>query len=104
MDLTIDDYKNILDFYNIQKPRSRRILIQKAEDILAKKLCKCIKKVKKKNNDTDETRAIGICKSAVLNRKKLFIYRFSCKPPKLKRGKTRNRKLFKNRTVRRRNN
>ena len=39
-------------------------------------LCRCIRKV---NNETHESRAIGICNKSVIKNKNLGIYKFSCK-------------------------
>uniref|UniRef100_A0A6C0JBY5 Uncharacterized protein n=1 Tax=viral metagenome TaxID=1070528 RepID=A0A6C0JBY5_9ZZZZ len=75
MDLTINDYKSILLYYDInyKKMSNKKIKIS-AENILANKLCRCIKKVKKKQN-----KPIGICKNSVINKKNLKIGRFTCK-------------------------
>lgn len=79
MKLSTDDYIKILDFYKINYSKfNSRTIKRKAEELLANKLCRCIKKVKTKK-DIGESRAIGICKSSVLNRKNLTVGRFSCK-------------------------
>ena len=79
MKLTKDDYIKILDFYKINYSKyNSQTIKRKAEDLLASKLCRCIKKVKTRK-DTDESRAIGICKSSVLNKKNLTVGKFSCK-------------------------
>ena len=41
--LTINDYKHILEFYNKPIPKSKRLLKSQAEKIIANKLCRCIK-------------------------------------------------------------
>jgi len=64
-ELTINDYKHILEFYKKPLPKSKRILKLQAERILASKLCRCIKKVDK----TNESRAIGICTKTIINNK-----------------------------------
>ena len=46
--LDMKDYKTILEFYNINKSKNIKA---DAEKILATKLCRCIKKVKKKNKN-----------------------------------------------------
>ena len=74
-ELTTNDYKNILAFYNKPMPKSKRILKMQAEKILATKLCKCIKKVDKKN----EARAIGICTKTIINNKGLQRGKFTCR-------------------------
>ena len=50
-DLTQNDYKSILGFYNISYSTLSPSKIKNlAEDILANKLCRCIKKCKKRKN------------------------------------------------------
>jgi len=76
--LTMKDYKTILNYYTIDHSLFTNATIKnKVHAILAKKLCKCIKKVKGKNKD--EGRAIGICKNSVITRKKIKIFTFNCK-------------------------
>ena len=45
--LSQSDYKKILNFYNIPLHKNKRIRKKMAENILAEKLCKCIKKITK---------------------------------------------------------
>jgi len=77
--LTKDDYNSILKYYKIpiSENMSNKEIKTKAENILASKLCKCIKKVDKKNKS--EKRAIAICRDAVIQKKGFDIFRFSCK-------------------------
>lgn len=91
--LTKIDYEKILNYYNIpfSSSESSKQIKNKAEEILAEKLCKCIKKVKEdsdSNNvnthaavdtDTDESRAIGICNDTVFRRKGIKHSAFTCK-------------------------
>ena len=74
-ELTIKDYKSILEYYNEKIPKSNRLLKLNAEKLLASKLCKCIKKVDKEN----EARAIGICTKTIINNKGLTRGKFTCK-------------------------
>jgi hypothetical protein len=74
-ELTTNDYKHILEFYNKPLPKSKRILKLQAEKILASKLCRCIKKVDKGN----ESRAIGICTKTIINNKGYSRGKFTCK-------------------------
>ena len=74
-ELTINDYKNILEFYKKPIPKSNRLLKLQAERILSSKLCRCIKKVDK----TNESRSIGICTKTVINNKGFNRGKFSCK-------------------------
>lgn len=75
-ELTIDDYKKILEFYKIKVPKSKRLLKVGAEKILADKLCACIKKVSPLGT---ESRAIRICTKSVINRKNITRGSFTCK-------------------------
>lgn len=84
MKLKEKDYKLILKYYNINAEKLSKIDIQKqAEYILAKKLCRCIKKVdsynSRKNNKLSESNLISICKKSVLSNKNIKNYRFTCK-------------------------
>jgi len=67
------DYINILKFYKMNIPKSKRALKQQAENILSEKLCKCIKKV------GPELKSIPICTESIFNRKGLKRSKFSCK-------------------------
>lgn len=73
--LTINDYKHILEFYNKTIPKSKRLLKSQAEKIIANKLCRCIKKIDVKN----EARSIGICTKTIINNKGYTRGKFSCK-------------------------
>lgn len=74
-ELTNNDYKRILDFYKKNIPKSKRLLKMRAEKLLADKLCRCIKKIDKKN----ESRAIGICTKTIINSKGFARGKFTCK-------------------------
>jgi hypothetical protein len=89
--LTKNDYEKILNYYNIpfSASDSSKKIKSKAEQILAEKLCKCIKKVKN-NSDTEssdssdnvsaeESRAIGICNDSIFSRKGIRHGVFTCK-------------------------
>ena len=69
------DYKNILDYYKISIPKSKNVLKELAEKILAEKLCKCIKKIDYRN----EAKSIGICTRNIFNKKGLTRGTFKCK-------------------------
>ena len=83
--LTKNDYEKILNYYNIpfSTSDSSKQIKSKAEEILADKLCKCIKKVKESsnepNNDEAEAPAIGICNDTVFRRKGIRHAAFTCK-------------------------
>jgi len=74
-ELTNNDYKKILEFYNKTLPKSKRLLKMQAEKLLVSKLCRCIKKVDKQN----ESRAIGICSRTIINNKGFIRGKFTCK-------------------------
>lgn len=74
-ELTNNDYKRILEFYNKTIPKSKRLLKQQAEKLLATKLCRCIKKIDKVN----EARSIGICTKTIINNKGFTRGKFTCK-------------------------
>jgi hypothetical protein len=96
MNLTKEDYINILNYYNIKinSTTSLSSIKKMAENIIAKKLCSCIKKVP--NPSKKESRVIGICNNSVLQRKHLKINGFSCKKiMMLKTSKTNKNKLTK---------
>ena len=96
MNLIKEDYIKILNYYNVPIKKTTTSYVKKlAEQIIAKKLCSCIKKVPNANNP--ESRAIGICNYSVLQRKHLKINGFTCKNKiALKSSKTSKHKLFKN--------
>ena len=83
-----NDYIKILNYYDIpiSPKESSKTIKNKAENILAEKLCKCIKKVKNNpdtensDNDSDEeARAIGICNESIFTRKGIRHGAFTCK-------------------------
>jgi len=76
--LTNEDYKDILNYYNQSIPKSKRLLKLNAEKILAEKLCKCIKKIDPDN----ESKSIGICTKSIINSKGLTRGKFKCKNKK----------------------
>ena len=68
MRLKNSDYITILKYYDIDAQGMRKKdAKRKAEDLLANKLCRCIKRVD--NKDEPESRAIAICKSSILLKK-----------------------------------
>jgi|688.fasta_scaffold2052938_1 hypothetical protein len=103
MKLTTTDYKNILKFYKIDiATLANKEIKEKAEHILAVKLCKCIKNVRTSKNIKiidkkkyiTEKRAIAICYNSVLKRKKLKIFKFNCKKTARLSPKKGTRKIF----------
>tara|TARA_B100000902_G_scaffold399490_1_gene470592 strand:+ start:733 stop:1047 length:315 start_codon:yes stop_codon:yes gene_type:complete len=104
MYLSNKDYLDILNYYKIESKNLNKKQIKKsAENILANKLCRCIKK----NDDypKNESKAIAICKKSILKNKDLKIYDFKCKgKAKLisKKGTNKNLAKVKKRKTRRR--
>jgi len=74
-DLTKNDYKQILTYYNKPIPKTKELIQKHAEEILSTKLCKCIKKVDNKN----EGRSIGICTKTIFNSKGYTRGKFNCR-------------------------
>ena len=95
--LTINDYKHILEFYNKTIQKSQILMKKQAEHILATKLCKCIKKVGVKIKN--EPRSIGVCSKTLFNRRGFTRGKFTCKKKqkvefkKTNKSKTKSRKI-----------
>ena len=105
MNLSHKDYITLLNYYkipDIKKMKNKEVKIL-AENILADKLCRCIKKVTKKNK-LPEPSAIAICKKSVITRKNIKINRFSCKnKPKLIPNKKTRKNIQKLKTTKTKN-
>lgn len=93
MELSNSDYKKILEFYNQHIPKSDRLLKKAAEQILADKLCSCIKKVSPLN---DDPRSIGICTKNIFIRRNMKRGLFSCKKKRQIKGLTKTQKIHFN--------
>ena len=77
MNMTKTDYEKVLSYYKIPFDNlSIKELKQTAEDILATKLCKCIKAVGKKVGTQN---AIALCTTSVFGKKGLKYFDMSCK-------------------------
>lgn len=76
--LTDNDYKDILIYYDQIIPKSKKQLKINAENILANKLCRCIKKIDTKN----EAKSIGICTKTIINSKGFTRGKFTCREKK----------------------
>ena len=91
--ITSDEYIKILQFYNKEIPKTKKLLEIEAENILSEKLCRCIKKVENKIKNKNEAIAIGICSKTIFNNKGLTRGKFKCKgKPYVKFNKTKKRK------------
>ena len=73
--LTNKDYINILTFYKINLPKTKLETKRLAEDILASKLCRCIKRI----DVVNESKSIGICTKTIFNNKGFTRGKFKCK-------------------------
>ena len=95
MKLYKKDYENILIYYNekFDKNNSTKELKKKVENIIANKLCRCIKKVN--NRIKDDNYSIAICKNSVLTKKNLKVKGFSCKKKISLKYDKRHNALFK---------
>jgi len=77
MKMTKSDYEKILSYYKIPTANlSSSDVKRKAEEILATKLCKCIKAVEKKVGTQN---AIALCTTSVFEKKGLKYFDMSCK-------------------------
>ena len=88
--ITHRDYLDILKYYKIDAAHLKKNDVRKkAEHLLATKLCKCIKSIKKRaganvmgtgtGTGTSESRAIAICYDSVIRKKGLKTFKFKCK-------------------------
>ena len=70
------DYLAILHFYNIDSSGMKLAELRDvSNDILANKLCRCIKKI----DTANEASSIAICKNSILTKKGLTAGKFKCK-------------------------
>jgi len=99
MKLFISDYKKILKFYKLSVPKKSINIKKKADKIIAKKFCSCIKKVQQKFKE--EGIAIGICTNSVITKKGYKRGKFKCKKRRTinlhKGGKRRKKKTRRKR-------
>ena len=76
--LTIKEYKDILKFYKIKIPKSNYLIKKEAENVIADKLCRCIKTFSVK----EESKSIPICTKSIFKKKGFTRGNFSCKNKK----------------------
>jgi len=95
--LSVKDYEMIIKHYGKRVPKTARKKKQKAEDLMALKLCSCIKKVTRKSSTKpkNEARSIGICSVSVIKNRGMKYKSFTCKKPRRIKNlkKTRNVKF-----------
>ena len=79
--LTKNEYLEILKYYQKDVPSNITIkeLKELTENLVAKKLCKCIKEINKEKHKDGEKRSIGICKNSILLKKGISDSGFRCK-------------------------
>lgn len=76
------NYVDILHFYNIPIPKTLTAIKKKANNILSRKLCKCLKKLEPKLKSA----AIGICSKTIIGKKGFSRGNFTCKKkPKIEK-------------------
>ena len=96
MRLSLNDYISILKYYEIETSGMKtKDIKRKAEDILAKKLCRCIKAVDNQSSILSESKAIAVCKNSVFTKKNLKIAKFKCKKSAKLLSSRKNNKLMK---------
>ena len=81
--LSHEDFKNILKYYKIKVPKSKKKTRKKAVNILAQKLCKCVKKLQRKTKKRRRKKlrnpATRICSASIFNKRGIVHGRFTCK-------------------------
>ena len=84
MRLTEKDYNKILKFYKVDNYKKMTPSQKKttSNKIVSKKLCSCIKTIKKRQKNKSEKDIIPICKNSVLRKKRLIGRKFTCKRKK----------------------
>ena len=95
-ELNNKDYNAILRYYGIpitskNKKKNKAI----AEHLLATKLCRCIKKIKK-TTSLSEKESIAVCNDSIFTKRNIKYNKFSCKQQyRLIKNKKTRRKLTK---------
>jgi hypothetical protein len=85
--ITKKDYIKILNFYKLKIPETNKLLKEKASNILAIKLCRCLRKKDSKKQNL----SVGICSNSIFSKKGLERKKFTCKTKeKVVFGKLRN--------------
>ena len=85
MKLTSKNYNKILKFYKESIPKSLRKKREQTENLMAKKMCSCVKKVKGYQRNTrkkkllKEKNKIAICNKSIFRNRGLKYNRITCK-------------------------
>jgi len=87
-----NDHVNILEFYKMNIPKSKRETKKAAERILAKKICNCVSaivkskrplvplaKTRKRTKKAKEQAAVAICRNSIFRKKGIMNYTYTCK-------------------------
>jgi hypothetical protein len=79
MKITKKDYMKVLKYYNVNmdEKSSFKSVQDAAEDILASKLCRCIKKINP--TEKNESKNIALCTNSILKKRGLKANNFTCK-------------------------
>jgi hypothetical protein len=79
MKITKKDYMKVLKYYNVNMDdkSSFKSVQDAAEDILASKLCRCIKKINP--TEKNESKNIALCTNSILKKRGLKASKFTCK-------------------------
>jgi len=78
MYLSNKDYLDILKYYKIKTTNlNNKQIKSRAENILANKLCRCIKKID--GYPQNESKAIAVCNKSILNKKGIKGSNIKCK-------------------------
>lgn len=91
-----EDYVKILIHYNIDIPKTKKGNVdlrktkKQVRNLLASKLCRCIKKVQK-GSKLKEPAAISICNRSIFKNRNMKHYSFKCKKTKTLKNKKRSR-------------
>lgn len=94
--LNKDDYIKILTHYNQDIPKTKngnvdlRKTKKKVRNLLASKLCRCIKKVQKSSKLPEPT-ALAICNTSIFKKRNMKHYKFTCKKIKTLKNKKQSR-------------
>lgn len=86
MDLSASDYKKIASYYQIPKSKNKTYK-EIAEQVLATKLCRCIKSIDSYNNTRpkknteikNEGPVISVCRKSIFQNRNIDFYDFKCK-------------------------
>ena len=76
MELTNTDYKKIIKYYKLSKPKNMSYK-KLAENTLSGKLCRCIKKIN--SIGSSEKQAIGACRETIFKKRNINFFNFTCK-------------------------